>query len=57
MLRCAVQQYTTAFETGAAGAAAGPAVNVTIDLERFPVKLGDYWLGPIDPTRPHDDPG
>ena len=56
-MRRAVQQYTTAFETGAAGAAAGPAVNVTIDLERFPVKLGDYWLGPIDPTRPHDDPG
>lgn len=23
---------------------------------RYPEKLGKYWLGPIDPTRPHDEP-
>jgi hypothetical protein len=27
-----------------------------IDLERYPEKLGKYWLGPIDPTRSHDEP-
>jgi serine/threonine protein kinase len=24
---------------------------------RYPEQLGKYWLGPIDPSRPFDDPG
>ena len=29
---------------------------VVIDTDLYPIKLGKYWLGPLDPTRPHDDP-
>ena len=37
----------------AGGAAAAP---VEFDASLYPEKLGKYWLGPIDPTRPHDEP-
>ena len=40
-----------------AAAAAAAAVRVPFhDPARFPERLGKYWLGPIDPLRPHDDP-
>ena len=29
---------------------------VVIDTGLYPIKLGKYWLGPLDPTRPHYDP-
>ena len=50
-----VQAYLRAF-AGATAAEAAPST-VTYDKDRYPVQLGKYFLGPIDPTRPHDDPG
>jgi hypothetical protein len=36
---------------------ATPRAHLQYDPSRYPIQLGKYWLGPIDPTRPHDDPG
>ena len=33
-----------------------PRLTVATPRSRYPEQLGKYWLGPIDPSRPHDEP-
>ena len=51
-----MQTHLAAFGAAASAAPAAPAT-VAFDKNRFNIKLGKYFLGPIDPSKPFDDPG
>ena len=50
------QSYVDAIAASTSESAGAAAAPVEFDASLYPEKLGKYWLGPIDPTRPHDEP-
>ena len=47
-------KFLAATSGAAAPKAAGGKPTFVLDKKRYPIEMGKYWLGPIDPTRPDD---